>query len=186
MGTKRFDQVIVVDLEATCWEPREAQGDQPKEVIEIGVCRLKTKLWEITDKTSIIVRPKYSEITEFCTELTGLTWKDVKGGMQFKDACNKLFKKFGTSNRVWASWGDYDRNHFQRECQEKNARYPFGQSHLNISALFSLMMGESQRISVEDALKKIGSEFEGRPHSGADDAYNTARILRYLLESAQD
>ncbi|MBU1173422.1 MAG: exonuclease domain-containing protein [Proteobacteria bacterium] len=186
MGNIRYNTIIICDVESTCWEPREAQGDQPSEVIEIGVCRLHMDTFDISGKTSLIVRPKFSEITEFCTELTGLTWDKVKHGMQFKDACNKLFKKFGTSNKVWASWGDCDRDHFRKECKEKDARYPFGQTHVNVSALFSLSLGKSQRLSVSDALKEIGFEFEGRPHCGADDAYNTARILRYLLEPARN
>jgi len=186
MGTKKFDQILVVDIECTAWEPREAQGEQPSEIIEIGICRLKMDSFEITDKISYMVRPKYSEVTEFCTSLTGLTWNDVKIGMPFANACNKLFKNFGTSNRVWASWGDGDREQFLCECKEKNARYPFSQTHINASALFSLMTGQKQRISVSNALKKIGLEFVGQVHSGADDAYNTARILRHLMKSETD
>lgn len=186
MGTKKFNQIIVVDIECTAWEPRELQGNQPSEIIEIGICRLKMGTFEITDKTSFIVRPKFSEITEFCTKLTGLAWDDVKTGMPFESSCTKLVKKYGTRNRVWVSWGDGDRLHFERECKEKNIRYPFSQTHINLCALFSLMMGKSQRISVTGALKEIGLKFEGRQHCGADDAYNTAKILRYLLKPARN
>ena len=185
MGTKRFDKIVVVDLEATCWQPREEQGDQPSEIIEIGVCVIDNKTLDISRKTSYIVKPKYSTISTFCTELTGLTWDKVKGGMPFENACNKLAKEFGSRNRVWASWGDYDRVHFQKECAAKNARYPFGRSHINASDLFTLSFGETRRINVEEALGMIGYKFEGRPHCGADDAWNIARILKYLLEGSR-
>jgi len=186
MGTKRFDKIVVVDIEATCWEPREEQGDQPSEIIEIGVCILDTKTLDISRKHSYIVRPKHSEISDFCTQLTGHTWKSVKGGMQFGDACNKLAKEYGTKNRVWASWGDCDRLHFMAECATKRANYPFGHAHINASDLFSLMMGSSTRISVTNALKMIGTEFQGQEHRGCDDAYNVAVLLRYMLESGRD
>lgn len=186
MGAPKFNKVVVVDVEATCWENKEAQGDKPSEIIEIGVCVLDAESLVISRKNSYIVRPKFSEITKFCTQLTGHTWNDVKTGMPFSDACNKLAKEYGTKNKVWASWGDYDRNQFQRECKAKEAKYPFGGTHINASALFSLMMGEKQRINVADALEKIDLKFEGRPHRGDDDAYNIAVILRHMLKSLRD
>ena len=182
----KFDQVIVVDIEATCWEPREEQGDQPNEIIEVGVCRLYANpVPLIGDKNSFLVRPKYSKVSDFCTELTGHTWDTLKHGRQLGDVCNILFRKFGTKNRVWASWGDYDRNHFLKECRDKDVRYPFGPSHLNASALFSLMTGENKKFSVTSALNYIGKEFKGKQHRGDDDAYNIARILMYMLEKGK-
>jgi len=185
MGTKKFDKVIVVDIEATCWESKKDQGSQRSEIIEIGLCVLDPKSLDITRKNSYIVRPKHSEISKFCTSLTGHTAKSTKCGVPLGDACNTLMRKYGTKNRVWASWGDTDRLHFKEECSDKDAKYPFGNSHINVSDLFSLTMGESVRISVTNALKMIGLEFEGREHSGRDDAFNTARILAYLLDGGR-
>jgi len=185
MGNKRFDKIVVIDIEATCWEPREEQGDQPSEIIEIGVCVLDTKLLDISRKRSYIVKPKLSKISAFCTQLTGHTPKSMKGGIPFGDACNKLAKEYGTKNRVWASWGDSDRLHFRKECAEKGAEYPFGEAHINLSDLFVLSMGESKRVKVSNALDMFGMKFEGKPHRGDDDAYNTARVFGRLLERAR-
>jgi len=185
MGTKRFDKVVVVDIEATCWEPREEQGDQPSEIIEIGVCVLDAKTLDISRKHSYIIRPTHSQISEFCTQLTGHTWKSVKGGMRLDHACNRLAKEYGTKNRIWASWGDSDRLHFRAECEAKGASYPFGEAHINVSDLFALAMGSSTRISVTNALGMLGKTFEGRQHCGADDAYNTAIVLKFLLHSGK-
>lgn len=186
MGTMRFDKIVVVDIESTCWETKEERGEQPMEVIEIGVCILDVETFDISRKKSYIVKPQFSNISKFCTELTGYTWADVKSGMPFENACNKLAKEYGTQNRIWASWGDYDRSHFERECRSKKAKYPFSKSHINASGLFTVMFGNKKKTSVGNALKAIGSEFVGTPHKGCDDAWNTAVILRYLLESARD
>lgn len=185
MGTMKFDKIITVDVESTCWRTKEEQGNQPMEVIEIGVCSLDVQTFDISRKKSYIVRPKFSNVSEFCTELTGYTWDNVKAGMPFENACNKLAKEYGTRNKVWASWGDYDRSHFERECRAKKARYPFGKSHINVSSLFTLMKGNSKKSSVGRALESIGFTFEGTPHKGCDDAWNTARILRYLLKKGR-
>ncbi|KKN37562.1 hypothetical protein LCGC14_0762470 [marine sediment metagenome] len=186
MGTMKFDSIIVVDIESTCFETKEEQGNQPMEIIEIGVCVLDIQTFEISRKKSYIVRPKFSKISEFCTELTGYRWDDVKIGMPFENACNKLAKEFGTRNRIWASWGDYDRSHFERECRSKKARYPFSKSHINASVLFTMMKGNKKKTSVGNALSALGLVFEGTPHKGCDDAWNTAKILRHLLETGRE
>ena len=57
MGKMNFDKIIVADLESVCWETKEEQGDKPMEIIEIGVCVLDTRSFEISRKKSYIVRP---------------------------------------------------------------------------------------------------------------------------------
>ena len=181
-----YGKVVIVDLENTCWEPREEQGDQPSEVIEIGVCVLDTKTLDISRKHSYIIKPKLSKISEFCTKLTGHTWKSVKSGMQFDHACNKLAKEYGTKNKVWVSWGDGDRLHMEKECADKKTKYPFGPTHINLSAVYNIFMGSTVNFSVERALDKLGIGFIGKPHCGADDAYNTAMILKNLIVNVKN
>ena len=182
MGKRRsFDKVAVVDLEATCWATKEEQGDQPSEIIEVGICLLDVDSLQIQRKRSYIVRPRYSKVSQFCTDLTGYTWDDVKCGMPFPDACNKVAKEMGTRNRVWASWGDYDRKHFLRECKARNASYPFSDTHFNVKTLFMLTYGEKKNVGLGKAINMIGAEFIGTPHKGEDDAYNTAVVLKHLL-----
>ena len=53
--------VLVVDLEATCWERRtapsgERQGAHNMEIIEFG-CALATRDGELLDSQSFLVRP---------------------------------------------------------------------------------------------------------------------------------
>ena len=61
--------------------------------------------------------------------MTTLTQEQVNRGIPFADACNKMKKEFGTLNKIWASWGDYDRIKFDENCRLYNVRYPFGVSH---------------------------------------------------------
>jgi inhibitor of KinA sporulation pathway (predicted exonuclease) len=63
-----LDKIVVVDLETTCWEKRER--GQMMEVIEMGLCSLDIGSGDITDRQSILVRPVYSMVSEFCTKLT--------------------------------------------------------------------------------------------------------------------
>ena len=55
--------------------------------------------------------------------------------MDFATACATLRKELGSEQRVWASYGDYDRRQFQRQCADAGVRYPFGIRHLNVKTL---------------------------------------------------
>jgi inhibitor of KinA sporulation pathway (predicted exonuclease) len=176
-GKNKLDKLIVVDLEATCWMPREEQGDQRSDIIEIGACKLDLQTGKISQKTSYMVRPANSTISSFCTELTTITQEDVNHGIPFVDACNKFIKEFGTKNRVWASWGDYDRKHFQRDCDFYKAKYPFGPRHVNAKTLFSLVNGLPKELGLRKAMEYYDLEFKGTQHRGHDDAFNIAKVL---------
>lgn len=177
----RLDSILVVDLEATCWE-REGNDKSPPEgqrndILEIGICNLNTSTGKISDKSGFIIKPALSEVSEFCTSLTSITPEMAARGMKFEHACNKIKKDFGTKNKVWVSWGDYDRKHFSRDCNYYKVPYPFGPRHINAKTLFSLVYGLGKELGLMAALDYLGLDFTGNQHRGCDDAYNTARVF---------
>ena len=173
-----FDAIVVVDLEATCWLGQPPTGER-SEVIEIGVALLKRE--GIVKSESILVKPTMSGISDFCTELTGHSWDTLKAGMPFSSACNRLVEKHGSRNRVWASWGNYDRRMMKDQCELMGVDSPFSWTHINVKDMFSLKYGHRKSFSVENALMEIGVPFAGRPHSGKDDAFNIAILLHQML-----
>lgn len=182
----KLDRIVVVDIEATAWENEDGTKTPPKgqrnDIIEIGACFLDTQTGKISQKTSYIVKPRNSIMSPFIIKLTGLTQEDVNKGIPFSDACNKLSKEFGTRNRIWASWGDYDRNHFIRDAEFYDARYPFGPRHINAKTLFSLVNGLTKEIGLLKALDYYDFEFKGTQHRGHDDAFNIAKVLWKTLK----
>ena len=176
---KQYDIINVVDIEATCWDA-EAPAGQRKEIIEIGIVELVIKSGDLNRKTSIIVKPAKSEVSEFCTTLTGITPEQAAAGILFAEACMRLRKEFSSRERVWASWGDYDRVQFERQCRADLVPYPFGRTHFNVFALAKFRLATRQE-TIGEALAVLGEKFEGRLHAGADDAFNIAKVLRKLL-----
>jgi inhibitor of KinA sporulation pathway (predicted exonuclease) len=179
MGRAALDKIVVVDLETTCWEKRER--DRIMEVIEIGVCLLDISSGEISARQSILIRPVYSVVSEFCTKLTTLTQEVVETGIGFREACVKLEDEYQTKKRVWASYGDFDRHQFERECRLKNIPYPFGSRHINVKSLFAIKHRLTEEIEMDKALALLGLELMGTQHRGVDDAYHVARILYPLI-----
>ncbi|GHO75990.1 exonuclease [Ktedonobacter sp. SOSP1-85] len=185
MPKKLLDQLLVIDIEATCWQGVPPNG-QENEIIEIGLVPLDLVTGQRLEKRSILVRPERSRVSEFCTELTTLTQEQVDGGITFAEACGLLREEYRSRERVWASYGDYDRSIFERQCRERKVAYPFGTRHLNIKTLFALSYALPSEIGLEAALHTMRLPLEGTHHRGDDDAWNSAAILAELLRRSRE
>jgi inhibitor of KinA sporulation pathway (predicted exonuclease) len=177
---KRLDRILVIDLESTCWEGHPPPG-QVSEIIEIGICAVAVASLERIEKRSILVRPVRSEVSAFCTQLTTLTAGHLKDAGSLADAARILKTEFRSQERLWASWGDYDRRQFERACQEQGVGYPFGVSHLNVKTLFAASLGSARELGLDEAHARLGLSMEGTHHRGDDDAWNIAGLLCRLL-----
>lgn len=187
-GRRKLDKIIVADLEATCWEPRDSKpAGEESEIIELGVCFLNLKTMEPEQKTSYYIRPVRSGVSKFCTELTGITEELLKEkGIPFQDAINKFKKEFAPSHRTWMSWGAYDRVELLKQCNRNHVDYPMGRNHVNAKNLYALRFGLSKELGMARALKHAGLELEGRHHSGADDAWNIAKLVATILKDGRN
>jgi len=175
-----LDQLLVIDIEATCWDGQPPEG-QEAEIIEIGVCTLDIPSGRRVSRQSILVQPERSEVSPFCTELTTLTQVQVERGVSFEHACQVLRRKYRAGDRVWASYGDYDRRQFEKQCRERDILYPFGPTHINIKNLLAVFHGLTHEVGMLDAMKLMRLPVEGTHHRGVDDAWNTGLILSKLI-----
>ncbi|MFE9424055.1 exonuclease domain-containing protein [Kitasatospora sp. NPDC006697] len=171
----------VVDVEATCWDGPVPDG-AVSEIIEIGLTVVDLTRRQRVGRHRILVRPERSEVSAFCTELTGLTAAEVAGGVGFAEACRLLAAEHRAGERPWASWGDYDRLQFTRQCRCGAVGYPFGARHTNAKARFTEAHGLRRRPGMAQALELAGLPLEGRHHSGEDDAWNIAALVLQLVE----
>jgi len=175
-----LDEVLVVDVESTCWEGSPPPGEV-SEIIEIGICPLEVASGARGARRSVLVRPIRSSVSPFCTRLTTLTSSQVADGVSFAEACAVLRKEFRSDRRVWASYGDYDRKMFERQCANSGVGYPFGPRHLNVKTLFALVNVLPREVGMAEALRIAGHRLDGTHHRGHDDAYNIAGLLVGLL-----
>ena len=75
----KLDRILVVDVEATCWEgdPPPGQISEAEsaavEGIEIGLCVLDAATWRVSSDAILLVRPVCSTVSPYCRQLTTLT-----------------------------------------------------------------------------------------------------------------
>lgn len=177
--------INVIDVEATCWSGNPPPGEV-SEIIEVGLCELDSRTLEIGKRRSVLCFPVDSEISEFCTKLTTLTDDKVRSeGIEYAGVCTLLRTFHDSKNRIWASFGDYDRKAFFENCVRRGVDYPFGPRHLNVKTLAALAFGWRAEPGMDEVLKRLGMDLVGTHHRGGDDAYNIALILREILRTAR-
>ncbi len=182
---RSLDMILVIDVESTCWEGSPPPG-QSSEIIEIGLCPVDLKTLTRLEKRSILIKPIQSEISDFCTELTTLTADMFTDAGSLPDAVKTLKNEFHSKDRLWSSWGDYDRRQFERVCADQGVGYPFGPSHLNVKSLFAAATGIDHELGLDGAYKHLGLTLEGTHHRGDDDAWNIAGIVCRLLKTMRN
>jgi len=172
--------LIIVDLEATCWERSEKKYLQ-METIEIGAVKIDLSELKIMDEYDAFVKPVRNPIlSDFCTELTSIRQENVDAADEFPDAFLKFLDWIGDRNKsTFGSWSKYDRWQFQQDCNFHKIEYPFDH-HFDIKKYFA-MAHNNRRYGLKRAIRKSGLEFRGTHHRGIDDAKNIWYVLEKLI-----
>ncbi|XBI26614.1 hypothetical protein VPH35_051283 [Triticum aestivum] len=169
-----FDFFVVVDFEATCMKDVRIF---PQEIIEFPAVLVDGATGRIESVFRRYVRPKHHPVlTQFCRELTGIRQEDVDGGVELGEGLwmHDSWLKAATAG-AWSlavvTWGDWDcRIMLESECRFKGIEKPsYFDRWINL------------RVTLQEAVRAAGLDWEGRLHCGLDDARNTARLLVELM-----
>uniref|UniRef100_A0A6B2LHU9 Exonuclease domain-containing protein n=1 Tax=Arcella intermedia TaxID=1963864 RepID=A0A6B2LHU9_9EUKA len=189
---------MVLDVESTCDKDNPTW---PNEVIEFPVILLDPKKQTLETFFHKHVRPTENPtLTHFCKDFTGITQEQVDTSdtidvvlSQFHD--HLIAKNFNVGNCregdekdtfsfAVLTDGPWDlRDHLGLECRRKQIKTAsYLHRWVNIRWLFSEFFGCPRR-NVSGMLSYLKLSFEGREHSGIDDAYNIARIALSMVQS---
>lgn len=176
--------LMVVDLEATCSRDKSIARDN-REIIEIGAVMVAVEKWQPVEEFQSFVRPViHPELTDFCTQLTGISQEDVASAPPFPEV---LVRFHAWSQRfeplVFGSWGNYDKKQFQQDCEYHHCAFPITAPHVNLKAQSSKQLGLRKRHGMSAALKIAKLDLIGAHHRGIDDARNIARLLAAIFPS---
>jgi len=177
---KQLRTILVVDVEATCWEGSPPPGEQ-NEIIEVGWAVLDVPDGVVVQNGTVLVKPERSRVSAFCTQLTTLTQEQVDGGVSFGEVCRFLEEELASKAGTWASYGAYDRRQFARQCESFSVPYPFSDTHLNVKNLFALVHGLQREVGMAATMQILGRDLHGTHHRAGDDALNIAGILAELI-----
>ncbi|XP_068664291.1 uncharacterized protein [Aristolochia californica] len=182
---QEFQYFVVIDFEATC---DKEKNPHPQEIIEFPSVLVKGETGEVVNNFRKYVRPTYNQIlTDFCKELTGIQQSQVDEGISLSDALlqhDKWLEDNGVKQKNFAvvTWTNWDcRVMLESECRFKKIRKPpYFNRWINLKVPFQEVFGGA-RCNLKEAVRMAGLTWEGRAHSGLDDAHNTAHILTHLM-----
>jgi len=204
IGTQRPSYVLVIDFESTCWE--EKTGVPPPEIIEFPVVLLALDTGAVLAEFHHYCQPvENPRLSPFCRQLTGISQEQVDDGVPLA-TCLVLFRQWleavcrehglvfmtsatcpqqqpGPDTRLvtCVTWSDWDLSLcLDNECKRKQIRKPdCFNSWIDIRAVYRSFYNRRPR-GLNNALREVGLEFEGREHSGIADARNTARLVHCM------
>ncbi|KAJ7632413.1 ribonuclease H-like domain-containing protein [Roridomyces roridus] len=200
-----YDAFLVLDVEATC--QIDSTFDYPNEIIEFPVCLMRWKdsqkqHLEIVDEFHSFVKPTWRPtLSQFCTELTHITQDQVDNAPEFPAVLRSvrqflvnhgIIEKNGKRRIrfIWASDGPFDiRDFIIKQCYISKIPIPDWMTSdvLDVRAAVAAHIKPSYHerpFNIPAQLSILGlSPFQGRLHSGIDDARNISRIVAKLASA---
>jgi len=207
-----YDAFLVLDVEATCI--KGSGFDWPNEIIEFPICLLR---WtdksvggqpghlEVVDEFRSFVKPTWRpQLSEFCTNLTGITQSQIDRAPHFPKVLEMLSAFLVKHNLIdphtgkrlvrfcWCSDGPFDiRDFVVKQCHISKVSMPDWMGdvidvRIGVATFMNTQNGDiksssSRRcrsLNITSQLKVLGlPPFQGRRHSGIDDTRNIARIV---------
>lgn len=177
-----MEKLLIIDLESTCYERGTEPPNFYSEIIEVGAVLLDPSTQRNDWEFDAIVRPQISpQLSPFCTRLTTITQEQVDGGVPLKAALESLSEKLGDAPYLFGSWGFYDKNQFQKNCERYGIPYPFGPKHVSLKHEFA-QFTKRKPMGMTGALHVLKIPLEGTHHRGLDDARNIAKIAAWMVK----
>ena len=183
------DKALIIDLECACWDGKRVPKGQRMDIIEIGVATYDFFSLAVEAKESIYIKPQNAVISDYCTDLTGITQEVLdEKGVTIEEAMKRLWKRHESNNRFWLSWGQEDRSFIYNDCKFYGVDNPMHIGHANVKDLFLSKYTRQFSLTTHNpsltyAMQLMGMEFKGQAHSGLSDAYNTARLYKEILNA---
>lgn len=196
-----YKYLIAIDFEATCFEKPYNRNIQ--EIIEFPAVLIDLESQKIVKEFQRYVRPvEIPVLSDYCVDLTGITQETVDAGDLLENVIDDFVKwiketiseyklilpktKRGNlvGNCILCTWGNWDfLIQLRNECSRKKIRRPpFFNQWMDLKEIYTEKGTFKQKFSFGDALEQSKLDFEGRPHSGLDDARMTAKLAAKMFK----
>eukprot|EP00403_Amphidinium_massartii_P016330 CAMPEP_0178416156 /NCGR_PEP_ID=MMETSP0689_2-20121128/23918_1 /TAXON_ID=160604 /ORGANISM="Amphidinium massartii, Strain CS-259" /LENGTH=497 /DNA_ID=CAMNT_0020037491 /DNA_START=23 /DNA_END=1516 /DNA_ORIENTATION=- len=182
-----FDVFAVLDFEATCIKDGTLK---PQEVIEFPIVLVDATSGESISEFRTYVKPVHHPVlSEFCTELTGITQDCVEEAPEWVEALSQAscwldeqLARLSSKRCIFVTCGEWDlRSMMRAQCRTSKIDIPdrFKQ-WISVKALYQAVTGKEKH-GMAHMLEVMQLSLDGRHHSGLDDSRNTAKLLGALL-----
>jgi len=180
----------------------DAEYNQPsRKTIQIGAAVFNARNAALVETLELYVNPG-EPINPAITDLTGITDRDVSGGVSIIEAYEEL-KRLSDKHKCFKNpmvWGSGVRNDSLALYQEYivACNYPLsftipenfmGFRVIDVKTIYqSVMLFENKQYAggLKDCMKNLGLTFDGEAHRALTDALNTFKIWYHLMRTFHD
>ena len=192
-----FDCFLVLDFEATCAEDRQIVS----EIIEFPVILVDGQSLQEITRFHRFVKPRITpNLTDFCTQLTGIpqetvdaaapfpvVWAGFRRWMQEQELVDEETGEKTVRNLAFATIGNWD---LAVALPDELTRYGLRQPEfmlewINVKQSFKSVTRQWPK-GLSHMLAAMNVRSVGRAHSGIDDCRNTLLLMRKLAETGHE
>ena len=176
-----FSTFLVLDVKTTLWETdKDKPAGQNNEIIGVDVAVIDSVKNEVIEHEVIFVKPKKAKISAYCQKIYNISQTKLDtDGVSFEQAYRRLRIHYMSRDRLWGSWGRYDKYSLDKQCKLLNIEPLFVSSHIDIQHLYCLMTGSNDDtggVAIHQALKNVELK-----HTD-NDAYNVASLYMRMAK----
>jgi inhibitor of KinA sporulation pathway (predicted exonuclease) len=188
--------ICVLDFEANCNETRD---DKINEIIEFPSVLYKWNLnnnnfIQISEYQDYVIPLFTKTITEYCTNLTGITQEQVDSGIEFRESFQGhydwLKKHISPIHLDYCTMlvtcGNWDLNTMlPKDCKRHGIYYypDIYKRFINIKISYQNTFNTPKQYELSNMMKYTGLKMDGRHQSGIDDCRNTGKLFHYLINN---
>lgn len=184
-----YRHLAILDFEANCEEEGKHGAETIRnEIIEFPVLvySLESQAVETNKTFHYYCRPR-SNITAFCTKLTGITREMLASSLPFSNVLD-LFRVWlkqndmNSANTLFLTCGDRDFDHFLPEtCKALGLEIPkILTKWCNVKDIFTRFYRIKAK-SLPNMLHTLRLPWIGREHSGIDDCWNIVNVVHHMV-----
>lgn len=166
----------------------DLEFNQPSEsIIQVGVVVGNLATGDILDRYESCVLVN-EQMHPYITKLTGIKQQDVDNGKLLWEVyrdIRELHQKHNCFINV-LTWGGGDSQALRKELGLEDNNFVFGRRWIDAKTIFvsqCFVDDVKHQSGLPKSMRRLGMNFEGRKHTAVDDAYNTFRIYRKLLQN---
>jgi len=185
--TQNYHKLLVYDLEATCNKSRSLA---PIEIIEISCVIIDATIMKMQSEYQAFVRPtEHPLLDSFCVDLTGIQQQQVDAAEPLDAVLQQHHVWLHTqgvldegTTHAAVTWTEWDlKVAMCQECSWRRIqRPPYLCSWIDLKQHFQQKFKRAGNLRT--CVEAAGLQWEGRAHSGLDDARNTAKLALKLMQ----
>lgn len=145
-------------------------------------------VWDEEQKTLLgeeqsFVKPKFfPKQAKEGQDFSMITQEDLKTGIEYDQMIERLRKIYRPGETYFVAWGDSDWHVIAEACARYGVENPLQPcDYLDLSKEYQRFFNLDYRPSLKNALDTQQIELSGIWHTALDDAKNTAKLVKHML-----